>query len=240
MRGSRLRKSDPLQIAKQFVKQYHPNCDMALLSGSVARGDETDTSDLDIVIIDSHLSHPFRKSYLYGHQPIECFVHNEQSLVQFFQSDCERGRPSLPHMVAEGLTIIDKGLVQTFKEQANQLLRQGPRAWTDEEIAAKRYFITDLLEDFEGCRTRSEGIFIAGQLADAVHIFILRMNQRWIGSSKWIYKSMANFDQKVCADFVQAFDTYYKRNNKDEVIRFVDQTLLPYGGRYFDGFSIGE
>jgi len=85
-----------------------------------------------------------------------------------------------------------------------------------------------------------EGIFIAGTLAEQVSEFILRVNRQWIGTSKWIIRSLYYYDEALAADFANAFDFYYKTSEKEQVIQIVEHILQPYGGLLFDGFSIGK
>jgi hypothetical protein len=230
----------PLEAAKQFVDTYFPNCQGALLSGSVVRGEATATSDLDIVVFDDQLPSPFRESLLEFGWAIEVFAHNFTTYKQFFQSDCERARPSLPKMVSEGIVLVDKGYIEAIKKEANQLLEIGPEPWSEETIQLKRYFITDALDDFIGSTDRAEEIFIANTLAEIVHEFVLRTNCRWIGSSKWVVRALKQYDEQFAQEFVEAFDLFYQTGQKEKIIKLVDQVLEPYGGRLFAGFSIGK
>lgn len=115
---------------------------------------------------------------------IEVFVHNLTSYKDYFFSDCERAQPSMPKMVAEGVILKDKGAIGPIKEEAKELLDKGPKEWPTELVNTKRYFITDALDDFIGCNSRAEAIFIANSLAELVSEFVLRTNNRWIGTSK--------------------------------------------------------
>ncbi len=65
--------------------------------------------------------------------------------------DCDRGRPSLPQLVAEGVVLKGENeIVEELKKEANDLLNKGPAKWTEEMMKQKRYFITDTLDDFIG------------------------------------------------------------------------------------------
>jgi hypothetical protein len=230
----------PLEAAKRFVHTHFPNCQGALLSGSIVRGEATKTSDLDIVVFDNQLPSPFRESLMEFGWPIEVFVHNLTSYKEFFQSDCERARPSLPKMVSEGIVLVDKGCIEEIKKEANQLLEMGPEPWSEETIQLKRYFITDALDDFIGSTNRAEELFIANALAEALHEFVLRTNRYWIGASKWIVRTLKQYDESFAKEFVEAFDVFYKTGHKEKIIKLVDKVLKPYGGRLFAGFSIGK
>lgn len=231
---------EPFEAAKKFVSLHFPDCHGAVLAGSIVRGEATHTSDLDIVVFSKDLKSAYRESFIVGGWPIEVFVHNLSSYKEYFESDCKRARPTLPKMVAEGLLLGDKGIMESIQTEARQLLENGPEPWSSDTITMKRYFITDALDDFIGSTKRSEEIFIAGSLAKLTSEFVLRTNGKWIGESKWIIRALRHYDGEFAEQFVDAFDLYYKTGDKNKVIKIVDDTLHPHGGRLFDGFSSGK
>jgi hypothetical protein len=236
----KINRMEAYQAAELFTLNQFPKCDGALLAGSVVRGEATETSDLDIVIFEKNLKSAYRESVIEYGWNIEVFVHNLTSYKDFFKSDCERARPSLPKMVSEGIVLKDTGIIGTIKQEAKEVLGRGPEEWSAETIRIKRYFITDALDDFVGCTKRAEEIFIANTLAELVSEFVLRTNRQWIGASKWIVRSLRNYDEKFAGHFVEAFDTFYKTGDKNMIIVMVDEILQPVGGRLFQGFSLGK
>ncbi|PGS56380.1 nucleotidyltransferase domain-containing protein [Bacillus sp. AFS041924] len=233
-------KLNPIEAANHFINKYFPNCQGALLAGSVVRGEATETSDLDIVIFVEDLTSSYRESLIEFDWNIEVFVHNVTSYKQFFESDYERARPSLPRMVSEGIVLKDEGIINDIKKEANAILDKGPEKWSEETIKLKRYFITDALNDFIGTSNRAEGLFIANTLAELVSEFVLRTNQKWVGSSKWIVRSLRHYDEDFANRFVEAFDLFYTIGNKHRIIELANDILQPYGGRLFEGFSLGK
>ncbi|MBO1580518.1 nucleotidyltransferase domain-containing protein [Bacillus sp. XF8] len=230
-----------IEAAQKIIESQFLNCDVALLGGSVARGEETKTSDLDIVIIDSNLSKCYRESFMSNGWPVEVFVHNFTTYKEYFKSDCKRGKPTLPQLVSEG--IILKGELETvtsLKQEAQQLIDQGPEKWSEGLIRQKRYFLTDALDDFIGATKRDEELFIANLLADLVHEFVLRVNGQWVGNSKWFIRVLRKYDSSFAEQFVEAFDHFYRTGEKKKLIAFVEKTLENYGGRLFEGFSVGK
>lgn len=162
-----MNKDKPIEAAQKFIHKYFPNCNGALLAGSVVRGEETDTSDLDIVIFDETVPSSYRESLIEFDWPIEVFVHNTSSYKSFFESDRERARPSLPQMVSEGIILKDDGVIGIIREEAIDLLKEVPEEWSEVTLQIKRYFLTDTLDDFIGCtNNRGEEIFIANALAE--------------------------------------------------------------------------
>ncbi|WP_053368792.1 nucleotidyltransferase domain-containing protein [Bacillus sp. FJAT-27245] len=230
----------PIEDAKNFINAKFPNCQAALLAGSVVRGEATDTSDLDIILFDGNLYACYRESLIDNGWPIELFVHNLTSYKEFFKSDIERGVPSLVRMVSEGIVLKGADIIGPIKEEANKLLEKGPEEWPDDLIITKRYFLTDVLDDFIGSSNRAESLFIAMTLANLASEFVLRVNRKWLGKSKWIFRSLREYDEKFAEHFTEAFDCFYKTGQKDKIIELVDGIMEPYGGRLFDGFSLGK
>ncbi|WP_404346685.1 nucleotidyltransferase domain-containing protein [Sutcliffiella horikoshii] len=240
MKVDHLQRLPAMEAAKKIIEKLFPDCDGAILAGSVVRGQESPTSDLDIVVFDQKLPASYRESFEELGWPVELFCHNLESYQAFLKSDCERARPCLPRMIAEGIVLKDKGILDDIKQEAETLLHAGPEKWDASTIKLKRYFLTDVLDDFIGTTNRSEGVFIAGTLAELAAEFVLRTNNRWIGSSKWIYRSLAEFDKDFAMAFTEAFDLFYRTDEKSKVIHIVEGILEPHGGRLFAGFSLGK
>jgi predicted nucleotidyltransferase len=230
----------PIEAARQFINKHFPDCEGALLAGSVVRGEATETSDLDIIIFDKNIRSSYRESLVDLGWAIEVFVHNLTTYKYFFESDRKRARPSLPRMVLEGIILKDDGIVDSIKIEAKNILDNGPEKWSEETITTKRYFITDALDDFIGCTNRAEELFIANTLAELTCEYILRTNGQWVGTSKWLVRSLRQYDEAFAKKFVETFDAYYKSEDKIQVIQLVDSVLQPFGGRLFDGFSLGK
>ena len=189
------------------------------------RGQATARSDLDIVVFE---------------WPIEVFVHNLSSYKDFFEMDYKDANPSMQRMMSEGIILKDEGIIAAIKKEANEILRQGPEEWTEEELRTKRYFLTDALDDFIGCTCSAEAIFIANSLAYLLHEFVLRANGYWIGSSKWIVGALKAYDIEFAEEFIGAFDHFYKTREKEKVIQLTEKVLEAFGGRLFEGFSSGK
>jgi predicted nucleotidyltransferase len=235
-----LNKLNPSEAAYQFINLHFPNCQGALLAGSVVRGEATETSDLDIVIFDKNISSSYRESLIEFGWAIEVFVHNLNSYKHIFENDYERARPSMPRMVSEGIVLKDDGIIDSIKNEAKEILDKGPIEWSEETINTKRYFITDALDDFIGSSNRAEEIFIANTLAELVSEFVLRTNRKWIGTSKWVVRSLRHYNEEFANHFVEVFDIFYKTGDKERVIQLVEIVLQPFGGQLFDGFSLGK
>jgi hypothetical protein len=240
MKEKKMMRISARQAAIKFVESYFPNCDVAYLAGSVVRGEETESSDLDIIVIDSSVGESYRQSLTEFDWPIEVFVHNMFTYKNFFKENIDRARPSLPQMCAEGIILRDTGHASRIKNEALQLLKAGPTPWNSIEIERARYHLTDLLNDLEGSTNGIEDLFVVSKLADLTHEFVLRVNGHWIGEGKWIIRALKEYNEDFAARFAEVFDLYYISREKAGVIHFVDEIIAPYGGRLFEGYSSSQ
>ncbi|WP_182200674.1 nucleotidyltransferase domain-containing protein [Paraliobacillus salinarum] len=235
-----MERKSALESAKLFVDRYFPNCCAAILGGSVARNEATSTSDLDIVIIDDTIEQSYRESLIAFGWPIEVFVHHDTSYSSFFSMDAAIGRPTLPRIVAEGIIIRDHEIVSVMQAEAKEIVAKGPADWSDETIKIQRYTLTDLVDDFVGAITREETICIALSLATTLQEFYLRINNQWVGESKWIYRELKSYDPDFAEHYINVLERFYRKGEKQPLIDLVDEVLMPHGGRLFEGFSLGK
>src|SRR5690606_22539116 len=107
------------EAAQAFIEQHLPDASAALLAGSVTRGEDTITSDLDLVIVVERPEAPYRESFRAFGWPIEAFVYTSRTYSEWFAKDAARRRPSLPQMCAGGIVLRDTdGLAVRMKNEA--------------------------------------------------------------------------------------------------------------------------
>jgi len=232
---------EALDAARAIMAERYDGCDVALLAGSVVRGQATATSDLNLVVMDARLAAPYRESFVAHGWPVEAFVHKPASYRQFFASDARRRTPSLQAMCAEGIVLRDRdGLAERIKAEAREWLARGPAPLSARAMRDARYALTDRLDDFIGATRLEEGMFAAHELATLAAEFVLAAQRAWSGRGKWLIRALRRFDPETAERLAKALEDYYRNARKDELIAFVDDALAPVGGRLFAGYSAGR
>lgn len=231
---------DYLDIAKKVVDQKYPECDGALMAGSIVRGEGTETSDIDLIIHDENIKKGYRESFVFDGVPVEAFVHNKESFRKYFKQDCARKIPSLLLMVVESIEIRGNEFLDELREEARKRLLEGPPELTEQEITSRRYFITDLRDDLIGSEDDFETILIVNELVVKLHEFYLLTNNAWIGKSKWIKRAIKKYDPEYAVEFEKKVLDYYSSRDKKIILDLIEEVLSPYGGCCFDGFSMGR
>lgn len=228
--------NDPIKTAKQIVKERFPKSVAAFLGGSVARGDFTSTSDLDIVII-NHDGPDYRESFYTNGWPVEVFVLTLYTYSLYLELDRQYGLPLYIRILSEGIIIKDTGEAKDIKEHAADLFKNGPDPWPEDKVYTTRYVISDILEDLRGSTNEQEDVFIVNTLVQVLQEFILRTNQQWIGEGKWIIRSLRQFDSMLADTLCEAINSFYKQGDKQQIITFTEKILADSGGELFDGFK---
>ena len=231
-------KMEGQDAARAFVATHFPDCLAAVLFGSVARGEATATSDLDIIIVTNEDISPYRKSYREHGWFIEAFVgsktYNEEKIRRF------RGRsiPSFLTSYAEGVILKDhQDFAQGLQDEAIAGLERGPDELTRQEIDTYRYVITDWLDDFIDSKSYEESLFIAYDLAAKVGEFLLAYNRKWIGERKWLYRALQKLDQESADHLIEELKGFYQTGSKEGLIGIVVRVLDLAGGKLYEGYS---
>ena len=229
----------PADVALDIVRQKYPGALVAFAAGSFNRGEATRSSDIDIVVIFGKLEHAWRESFLFEGWPVEAFVHDPETLRYFFHEiDAKRGVPCLPAMVLEGPAIpASHPMADELKAMAQQLLNGRPAEWDASALDAKRYGITDLMDDLRHPRTPLEAAATIGLLHAQLGDFYFRAQRLWSASGKHIPRRLARTDPALATRWEEAFlNAWGGQHHK--LFLLAEEILRPYGGFLFAGHRV--
>lgn len=225
------------EVARNFINQTFPDCNVAFLGGSAARGELREESDLDIIIIDDKQSLPLRQCFIFSDWKIESFVYDKTSLLFAFDLSRMDGIPTIIRICAESFILKDDGSAEELQSIAKNEFKNGPCAWPLEKQTYLRYSISDLLKDLNNDTNENEQIVVAYKLFDIISEFVLRANGYWLGYGKWMYRSLHDYDRDFCERFLEVFKIFMKTGNHEPLSKLIEQVLKTHGGRLFEGYE---
>lgn len=229
-----MNRPDPKETIENLRRLRFPEAAAVFLAGSVMRGQGTEHSDLDVVVVHRSLPCAQRESLIHWDWPVELFVHDPETLAYFFESDRQRGVPSLPSMVAEGLELPEPtDLSRHWKERARQLLQQGPPPWQRQQLEAARYAITDVCDDLRSPRGPEQCMASACCLYEMLANFALRAHGRWSATGKSLPDQLERLEPGLAAHYTAAFEQIVRHQNTTALLDLTDRLLEPFGGRLF-------
>ncbi|RYG66466.1 nucleotidyltransferase domain-containing protein [bacterium] len=230
----------PQQAAYSFFASHHPKADCVLLAGSFVRGEATQYSDLDLVVLYPELPQAYRESLIWEGYPVESFVHDAQTLHYFFEKmDRPTGFPSLMQMVVEGIEVPKPTIISmAMKILARQVIEAGPEALTEDDLRGRRYRITDLVDDIRAPRSAAELRATGVQLHDALADFYFRSQGLWSARGKTIIRKLRAHSPEFCARFEAAFEALFVAGEARLVIELSEEVMGPYGGVLFAEYRL--
>jgi hypothetical protein len=227
----------PQACARAVWAERYAQAPVVFLAGSVVRGEHTESSDLDLVIVYESLHHAYRESFFAHGWPIEAFVHDRQTLQYFFASDRAEGLPTLASMIADGIELPEKSTFSAdLKRLAADVLHAGPPPWTEKDLSLSRYLITDVIEDLRTPRSTAELQASVAQLHQMLATHFCRSHGLWTAKGKAIVRRLQQIDSSFADSFSFAFRCAWSSSDTAPLIALCETTLARDGGFLFDGY----
>lgn len=229
-----------VNFASRFCEQKCQDAEVALLTGSRARGTESDQSDYDVLLIfRSLLRGAWREMVRFEGKYVEIFAHDLNTLWYFCTKvDQAAGIPALPLMVTEGIPVLLKAsdLLKAARKLASVILAEGPPALTEENLRIRRFAITDLAEALKDSGSSANRLAIGTALYPSLADFALRADRHWSASGKALPRALARASSDLAQRFETSFHRLFMAGDGNQVQDLVDAVLRPHGGRLRDGF----
>ena len=237
-RGMNSATHSPIFVTKDLFETRYRGADAIFVAGSVVRGEASNYSDIDLVVVSPKIDAAFRDSFTHLGWPVEAFIHDSETIRYFFENvDRQIGRATLADMIFEGQEIPGPTPLTTrLKGLAGDLLHQGPPELSNDEVEDRRYHISELIDDIREPRNRHElmasGALVYQELAD----YYFRSRRNWAGTGKAIVRRMKKQDPLFARRFSDAFDTLFTEGQSTKVVDIAKELLEPAGGFLFEGY----
>ncbi len=226
-------------LASAIHSERYADAQVIFLAGSLVRGQGTSTSDLDLVVVFTRVDNAYRESFEFRSRLVESFVHDPETLSYFFSRAKQFGVPILQTMVSEGIEIpSSSAFSRSLKGLADRLIAEGPTPWSNADIDASRYAITNLIDDLRDPRSRAEQTATAIALYTALSTHYLRRRGLWSAKDKAIPRELLRVDSDFAKAFEHAFEALFREGNSAKVIGLTEEVLAHDGGWLFDGYKL--
>lgn len=228
---------DPIEAARRIIEQRFPEARAALLAGSALTQRRTPTSDLDLVVLLPGRPAPYRETFRAEGWIVEVFAHTRSSLEHYSRLHEAARRPTLLRMCAHGHVLVSHdGQAEAIREVARQRLEAGPPALSGDELAARRYALTDLLDDLEGNQDAAELPYIAALVLQRTAELVLLTQRHWFGAGKWLHRELVEFDAAFAAELVAAHRVAVADGERAPLLEVAGLALDRAGGRLLEGY----
>jgi hypothetical protein len=228
---------EPVDAARSFVAEHFPDALATLVGGSVLTEHRTPTSDLDVVVLLAGPPAPYRETFWHRGWVVEAFVHTRASLDDFWDRDARRRVCSLLRMCADGVVLTDPGEVAAeVRQAARDRLEAGPPEPTAAQVDARRYALSDLLEDLAGSDQEDELAYISARVLAETAGLALLVAGEWGASGKALARALRGTDPDLAERLVNAHRLVLTEGDTAPLYRCALQVLAPVGGPLLAGY----
>ena len=239
-----MERPDPREAARRLVAGRFPDAVQAWLAGSVVQGGATATSDLDVTVVlpEGAGGAPYRHSVRHEGWPVELFVHTAASARHYVARDVERGRPTMARLVAAGVPLLPGDGGADLRAECARVLAAGPGPLPTADLDARRYALTDLLDDLRGGGPERLAAAVSVAAWHAAAELLLLAAGRWSGTGKWLVRELEAYDAaagsawtpRLHAGLVAAVG-----GERGPLAAVVAEALDEVGGPLWEGYRVG-
>lgn len=224
-----------LALAGRFIAAHFSAASIAVVAGSTARGTRTATSDVDLLIIGDETFAGEEESLAAGFEFegefFEVFAYTHTGFRRWAERGIAQHRPVIVHMLMEGIEVRGGEALEALRTSWRDVLAAGPAVGAD-ELAFRRYVITDLLDDLRDGRDPLERQVVAALLFERTAELMLLRGGRWIGAGKYLPRRL----RELSPERADALGRPLLDGDLDSFIAEVDRELEAAGGRVQAGF----
>ncbi|TFW27728.1 nucleotidyltransferase domain-containing protein [Massilia horti] len=225
-------------VERQILPRFE-NVEAAVIGGSIARDQGTNTSDIDLLVLFGNVKNAWRETLRIDGQTVELFGHDLSSFDYFCrQVDRPAGRVPLAMMVIEGKNVLEHSAIyDDLYRLARVIYEEGPPVLSEDALASRRYEITTLLEDLVDSTASDETLATANKLYDVLANFVLRASGNWTGVGKHLARRLKAYSPEIAQGLHYAMTQIVTDTpaGKEAFTQLVASVLHPYGGLLLDG-----
>ncbi|MGB3464041.1 MAG: nucleotidyltransferase domain-containing protein [Cyclobacteriaceae bacterium] len=219
---------DPLL---KFLNTLFPS-NPILLAGSHALGNQTDDSDVDLLVFTDDVQIPvitYREMEGYKMEIVEM----PKKGALYFMERTAHDSGAYIFMLSMGKIIRDQdGFLLDMKLWGEQRFLAGPSA-DNKYYRINRGLIdlTNLLTDLEGDKSASEKALIANEIYHNLFNILFLLHGLWPMSGKWVYRKLNPIYPDLLDRLFQELKISIGTTDYSTIIGIVDELIEPIGGR---------
>ena len=233
IRPDRLSADQALALAARVKSARFDDADTLLVAGSVATGNASPTSDVDVLVLYERIECAKRLSFMYDGFVVDAFCHDLETINYFcWEVDRPSGVPVLPIMLSQGIELPPESpLTAIARATGEMVLAAGPLHLPAAELARRRARLASLVDDLVSARSDAERLASASWLYGLLADTELRLANAWSGRGKGLYLALERHDAAMARTYHTAFEALFARGDCAQVHTLIEAFLERSGGR---------
>jgi predicted nucleotidyltransferase len=219
---------DAEAVARAFLAAQHPTAAVAVLGGSVATGNGTPRSDIDLVLLYDDPGVNYAETVAFRGRIVETFVHSRAALDEWFAKERSTRRPVMYDIWARGIVLVDDGSAGGVQENARSVLAAGPEPLETSAVDLLRYATSSSLDDLrDRVDGGAEGYAVTAEVFDRVSTLLLATRHAWVGHGKWLIRRLQLLDDPLAREL---FDWAESGGSSAALVPVAERILIAAGG----------
>lgn len=219
------------EISLDFIAEYVPTCQSAMITGSASSLEMNKFSDIDILILDGNVTRDYMERIYFQGFNIDCIIMPIFNISDILIDEINTNNNVYIDMLSKGIIIKDTFKTLTkLKDYAIEREKAGPKR---ENLYAKKAILFrtyNLYEDLLADRVWNETIFIAMDLFQCLISLNATFNDYWTSNrGKWRFRYLNQYDRKFTENITESFTKIISERNKLDFLQFAKETLSGFG-----------
>ncbi|MBX9246402.1 nucleotidyltransferase domain-containing protein [Actinotalea ferrariae] len=225
------------ELARSFVAGTFPDAHGVVLAGSIAAGNDTATSDLDLLLIGPGVMFETGRTSLaamYEHagRLVEVFAYTPDAFRAWAAREVAHHRPVILTMITEGAVLRSSPELTTLRQWAAHTLASGP-AIDKHSLDLRRYLVSSVLDDLSDATDAGERALLLANAFSSLAELVLLADGCWLGSGKWLVRRLRQWDDARAQSLIETLVS----GDAVSFVRQADELLAPMGGRLQAGMT---
>lgn len=217
-------------ISNEFLEEYMPLCNAAMVTGSACKDSMPDKADIDIVVLDDNITADYFESISFKGYKIDCIILPTVNISEMLINECDTGRIIYINMLSMGVVVKDtNNKLKELQLFAIDLRDRGPKPISIRRRKTLLFQTYNLYDDLLDDREWNEILFIATEMFSMISTINNSFNSHWITTGKWKYRYLQEFDADFTSNLVNSYVKLVSKKDKTDFVNFVYKNLLSYG-----------
>ncbi|MES2048465.1 MAG: hypothetical protein V4447_08695 [Pseudomonadota bacterium] len=222
----------------EVIKQRYPDHAFVLFYGSHAKEEEITTpqSDLDVMVLYSRATKPFRETFRATGYLFDVFVYDIESINYLVHHANRLSMASLIHIILESTVLPEANPISDHLKSIAEQVNQSPPVQRD--LGPLRHYITNTIDDLQWCQDARDKTALMVDLYRSLMNLMLAT----LGKEGHTRKHAVAAIRLAAPDFFMHLDTKFHEGiqNQDprSLILLAYETLQPLGGPLREGFRL--
>jgi Nucleotidyltransferase domain len=226
----------PTELVHSLVQTRYAGCNCIYFCGSAARGEETEFSDVDVIVLFNSITHAQRETFREGGWLVDAQIHDPETLNYLMTSDARLGSSIVAKMIVDAV-LVPRATRESDQVShiASQIVSAGPPS---QDFSGVRYMVGNIIADLKQSRDSHETLAIGVELYKILATFYFRSRQEWAVSKKMIPRALRVLDPGIEEKLHKAFLELFSGGCNGLVIEIAEDFLKPVGGPLYENFHM--